>query len=308
MPCNRQPKRNPMPDSYTANLRMILPEVGASRDTWGAKQNQNMQQLDTVVFAQMPIGALLDYAGANPPAGWLACDGLQYLITAYPALFAVIGNRYGGDGTTYFAVPDFRARASAGAGAGTDLNGYQVTFSLGQKWGYYYQYITRANLPNYVLPESSDGNHQHSANAVTDTQGAHAHSGYTDWQGEHTHYYNQMAFTGGNWVQGASGTQLNVQGAQTATSNNGAANHQHTIYTYAGGDHAHNVGMVTYAGQGGHYHSPVLGGSGAAFWTTSPVLAVTKMIFAGPPPTPGAMRASQQSQPLAMMTPLRGMH
>jgi microcystin-dependent protein len=293
-----------MPDTYTANLRMILPEVGASRDSWGAKQNANLQQLDTVLYASMPVGALLDYAGATPPAGWIACDGLQYLITAYPALFAVIGNRYGGDGTTYFAVPDLRARSAAGVGYGVDNNGVQLGYSLAQKWGYYYQYITRANLPNYVLPESSDGNHQHSANAVTDAQGDHQHAGYTDAPGDHVHGYTITNFGNGNWVQGASGTQMYQGGSNTTP----AGNHSHNIITDVRGAHQHNVGVVTYAGQGGHYHSPVLGGSGQLFWTTSPILAVTKMIFAGPPPTPGAMKLQQQAQPLAMMTPLRGMH
>ncbi len=40
-----------MADSYTANLNLTLPEVGASRDTWGGKVNADMTAIDTVFNA-----------------------------------------------------------------------------------------------------------------------------------------------------------------------------------------------------------------------------------------------------------------
>lgn len=39
------------------------------------------------------------------PAGWAICDGQLLAVDAYPGLFALIGNQYGGDGSRTFAVP-----------------------------------------------------------------------------------------------------------------------------------------------------------------------------------------------------------
>lgn len=62
-----------------------------------------------------PIGAILDFAGATAPAGWLLCYG-QSLLRAgtYADLFAVIGTTYGSADGTHFNVPDLRGRVAAG--------------------------------------------------------------------------------------------------------------------------------------------------------------------------------------------------
>ncbi len=44
-------------------------------------------------------------SGEGCPAGWLRCDGGFIRRADYPELFAAIGNTYGGDGTSLFAVP-----------------------------------------------------------------------------------------------------------------------------------------------------------------------------------------------------------
>ena len=52
------------------------------------------------------IGQLIDVAFDFAPPGFVKCDGTIYPCTYYPALFSLIGNKYGGDGKTTFAVPN----------------------------------------------------------------------------------------------------------------------------------------------------------------------------------------------------------
>ena len=42
------------------------------------------------------------------PPGWALCDGRLLKISQNTALFSLIGNTYGGDGRTTFALPDLR--------------------------------------------------------------------------------------------------------------------------------------------------------------------------------------------------------
>ena len=49
----------------------------------------------------------MPYAGADIPAGWIACDNKSYPTTTYPKLYDAIGYTYGMDGKNY-RVPDTR--------------------------------------------------------------------------------------------------------------------------------------------------------------------------------------------------------
>lgn len=62
-----------------------------------------------------PAGAIMPFAGAAIPAGWLECAGQAVSRGTYAALFNAIGSSYGaGDGVTTFNVPDLRGRAAFG--------------------------------------------------------------------------------------------------------------------------------------------------------------------------------------------------
>ena len=53
-----------------------------------------------------PTGTITLYGGTTAPSGWLQCNGATPLKTAYPALFAVIGARYGAtEDPTVFTLP-----------------------------------------------------------------------------------------------------------------------------------------------------------------------------------------------------------
>lgn len=68
----------------------------------------------TASVALLP-GAVIPYAGASAPPGWLLCDGSPISRVVYSNLFDVIGTTYGtGDSSTTFNVPNLRGRVPVG--------------------------------------------------------------------------------------------------------------------------------------------------------------------------------------------------
>lgn len=59
--------------------------------------------------AEPYVGDVSLFAFNKSPKDWLPCDGKVLKISDYPVLAAVIGNAYGGDGQTTFAVPNLAA-------------------------------------------------------------------------------------------------------------------------------------------------------------------------------------------------------
>ena len=76
---------------------------------------------------QSPAGAVIMFAGASAPSGWLLCNGQAVSRTTYATLFSAIGTAYGvGDGSTTFNVPNLetkfprmQAASLGGTGGGT---------------------------------------------------------------------------------------------------------------------------------------------------------------------------------------------
>ena len=55
----------------------------------------------------IPVGTVVMFTAAEPPAGYLKCDGSAVGRETYPELYTVIGTTYGeGDGETTFNLPD----------------------------------------------------------------------------------------------------------------------------------------------------------------------------------------------------------
>src|SRR5215471_17920891 len=133
-----------MADAYTPLLGLTLPEVGASRDSWGSKSNANWSLVDSFIGHGSPVGMVIDFAGPTPPSGWLVCDGRRISRTTYAALFAVIGTYWGaGDGSTTFALPNLNGRATIGPGTVVDQGNFTATFTFGSLLGWNIQYITQ---------------------------------------------------------------------------------------------------------------------------------------------------------------------
>lgn len=61
----------------------------------------------------VPVGTVLPYAGKLDNAqlaelGWSICDGSELSTSSYPELFAALGTCNGGNGNSYFNIPDYQ--------------------------------------------------------------------------------------------------------------------------------------------------------------------------------------------------------
>ena len=94
------------------------------------------------------LGQLKLFAGNFAPVGWVLCDGRLLAIAENDALYSLIGDAFGGDGATTFAVPDLRGRVPMGFG--TDSAGNVV--NVGNKGGAENVTLTANNLPPHTHP------------------------------------------------------------------------------------------------------------------------------------------------------------
>ncbi|WP_339905628.1 tail fiber protein [uncultured Cyclobacterium sp.] len=86
------------------------------------------------------IGVIKMFAGNFTPRGYAPCDGRIMSIKDNQSLFSILGDMYGGDGKTTFALPDLRGRMPVGSGSGPGLSpkkngeiGGQESFQLEEK-------------------------------------------------------------------------------------------------------------------------------------------------------------------------------
>lgn len=131
------------------------------------------QVANLTIDSPMP-GMLVPWSGASGgpiPDGWLLCDGTEYNISDYPALYAVVGTMYCGgpcSGIDMFAVPDMRGRIPVHKG-GTALN-----VAIGTSVGAETHTLSSGEMPT------------------------HAHTGSTNTDGAHGHTWWVHAGTGGH--------------------------------------------------------------------------------------------------------------
>jgi len=157
-----------------------------------------------------PVGALLQYAGASAPSGFLLCQGQSLSTTTYASLHAVIGYTYGGSGAS-FTLPDLRTRVAVGKSA-------SGTFAtLGATGGNETHALTTGEMPS------------------------HSHTGTTDSSGAHTHANtsNILFYTGSGGQFGLSGGAAQNTNNSSSTGSSGAHTHTFTTGTSGSGT-AHN--------------------------------------------------------------------
>lgn len=111
----------------------------------------------------VPVGGLVQFAGATAPAGgkWMLADGSAISRSSYAALFALIGTTYGvGDGATTFNLPNLKGRVPVG------LDAAQTEFDvLGETGGVKSVTLTAAQsgLPSHAH-SITDVSHSHGVN------------------------------------------------------------------------------------------------------------------------------------------------
>jgi len=85
-------------------------------NTVGLKKTTKEKFLDGV--ALVPVGAIMPYAGATAPSGYLLCDGSEISKATYSLLYSKIGDLYKGAGNLVgagtFKLPDLRGRFPLG--------------------------------------------------------------------------------------------------------------------------------------------------------------------------------------------------
>lgn len=93
------------------------------------------------------IGEIRIFAGSYEPYGWAFCNGQMLTISENPALYAVIGITYGGNGKTTFALPNLQGRAPIHCGQGEGLSGNYV---LGKTGGNSTVTLTSDQMPSHT--------------------------------------------------------------------------------------------------------------------------------------------------------------
>lgn len=237
-----------MSDSTTPNYGLIKPAIGASRDTWGTKENQNSDTIDSamhstdtglaaaqqaIITLQNQITALQQQIASGgemvgsikpwPMNGgqgplWFPCNGMALVPAQFPELFAVLGTWYGGDGINTFNLPSYLGRTLVGPDGGTgNLGGLFIDDNVGRV----------AGVPLYALQPGEAP--------------AHSHGATTSMQADHTHTY--VAYQQPMSTPGAPVLGINAgfpEGRQDQYTTNPAGGHNHTLITDTqGGNQAH---------------------------------------------------------------------
>ena len=126
------------------------------------------------------IGEIRIWGGTFAPVGWHHCDGTILPVNQHQALFSLIGNYYGGNGTTNFALPDLRGRVPLGFGVVQGLTPYpQVGMAEGtEEVTLLAQNLppVSADIPAYNQDATIDTPAPQLCLAKSDTSTAQAHS------------------------------------------------------------------------------------------------------------------------------------
>jgi len=120
----------------------------------GVNPKGNEVDVETRLDRSTPVGMIVEFGGAIAPPGWVLCDGTAYDGTSgtYGALWAVLGNVWGGTSQTDFEVPDMNGRTTIGPGEAEGIGGpdNQIAEDGGRVDGWTIQH-------HHVVPQQPTG-------------------------------------------------------------------------------------------------------------------------------------------------------
>jgi len=94
------------------------------------------------------VGSIVFWPSRRIPRYLLPCAGQSLQIKEHRSLFSLIGNKYGGDGVSFFKLPDLRGRVIIGS------NSSEERFSLGSSGGEVSVSLTiRPNAKTFTFPQ-----------------------------------------------------------------------------------------------------------------------------------------------------------
>jgi microcystin-dependent protein len=209
-----------------SNISTGAPGPGGSGTPIGPAGGVLSGSYPNPVFATAPVpaGALMPYAGASAPTGWLLCDGSAVSRTTYAALFSVLSTTYGaGDGSTTFNVPNMAGRIPVGAGTGAQQGASGSGVITGGTA------LTARSRGQFFGDERTE-NHTHSGTTAAETQD-HIHGFNPRSAGGWNSGATQLIINAGTQYWGLRSTANNGDGGTTGPTYGRSATHNHTYTT-----------------------------------------------------------------------------
>jgi len=111
-------------------------------------------------MAEPYVAQISCFACSFSPRNWAYCNGQLLSISQNTALFSLIGTFYGGNGTTNFALPNFKGQSPMHWGSGPGL----TPTDIGEVQGSAGVTLTSGNLPPHT-------NQIYSANVAVGSSG-----------------------------------------------------------------------------------------------------------------------------------------
>ena len=154
------------------------------------------------------VGEIKMFSGATAPDKWKICNGDVISRETYADLFAVLGSTYGGgDGSTTFAIPNFKGRSPLGVGESTATG--HTNHTLGQMAGEEKHTLTVDELAYHNHSATTTGKYKKSCASGSnqnrvDSDGTSSTSGpYTTtigYKGSNYSHNTMHPYTGVNFI------------------------------------------------------------------------------------------------------------